>query len=162
MTGYDRSQFGSGWEDRLGCSVRDIILNRDLTDVAMGPDCKVESGRLIDPYSGDVIEFRRGSQSSADVQIDHVVALSDAWQKGAQEFSQARRVEFANDPQNLLAVSGPVNQQKSGSDAATWLPPQRSFRCQYVSRQIMVKSKYGLWVTRAEKQAMKRVLATCL
>jgi len=95
------------------------------------------------------------------VQIDHVVALSDAWQKGAQQISAEDREKFANDPLNLLAVDGPANAAKSDSDAATWLPPNKAFRCQYVARQIAVKRIYKLWVTEAEKDAMKRVLSTC-
>ena len=74
------------------------------------------------------------------MQIDHVVALSDAWQKGAQQLTEAQRLAFANDPLNLLAVDGPINQQKSDGDAATWLPPNKSFRCDYVARQISVKA----------------------
>jgi hypothetical protein len=95
------------------------------------------------------------------VQIDHVVALSDAWQKGAQAIEFSDRVVFANDPLNLLAVDGPANQKKGDSDAASWLPSNRQFRCQYVARQIAVKQKYSLWVTEAEKAAMKRVLNGC-
>ena len=95
------------------------------------------------------------------MQIDHVVALSDAWQKGAQQLTEAQRLSFANDPLNLLAVDGPANQQKSDGDAATWLPPNKSYRCDYVARQISVKSSYGLWVTRAEHDAMARVLGDC-
>lgn len=161
-TGYSRAQFGDGWDIKGACDVRNIILNRDLQDVIVDSDCKVLEGVLNDPYTGGLIQFRRGASTSDDVQIDHVVALSDAWQKGAQALSFDRRVEFANDPLNLLAVDGPANQQKSDSDAATWLPPNRAFRCQYVSRQIEVKAKYDLWVTRAEEQAMHRVLKECL
>lgn len=58
-------------------------------------------------------------------------------------------------------MDGPTNQQKSDGDAATWLPPNKSYRCDYVARQISVKSSYGLWVTRAEHDAMARVLADC-
>ena len=102
-----------------------------------------------------------GEDTSALVQIDHVVALSDAWQKGAAGWTAVKRIEFANDPRNLQAVSGAVNQQKSDGDAATWLPPNKSYRCTYVSRQIEVKKSYGLWVTPAERDAMSRVLASC-
>ena len=95
------------------------------------------------------------------MQIDHVVALGDAWQKGAQQWSPGKRLALANDPLNLLAVSGPVNQRKGDGDTATWLPPDTSYRCAYVARQVAVKVKYGLWVTSAESTAMSRVLATC-
>jgi hypothetical protein len=95
------------------------------------------------------------------VQIDHVVAVSDAWQKGAQALDVSTRAQFYNDPLNLLAVDGPSNQKKSDADAATWLPPNKSYRCRYVARQIAVKAKYSLWVTQAEHDAMKNVLSTC-
>lgn len=160
-TGYSREQFGDGWQDVFGCDTRNIILHRDLEKDVVNSDCKVLSGTLQDPYTGKIIYFARGADTSDDVQIDHVVALSDAWQKGAQTLSFERRVALANDPLELLAVDGPANQEKSDGDAATWLPPNKPFRCQYVTRQIAVKKKYGLWVTQAEKDAMKNVLASC-
>lgn len=160
-TGYTRTQFGDGWTRTSGCDTRNIILNRDLTNVAVGQDCKVQSGTLNDPYTGKTIAFKRGAGTSDDVQIDHVVALSDAWQKGAQALSPAEREALANDPLELLAVDGAANQAKSDGDAATWLPENKAFRCEYVSRQIAVKAKYRLWVTQAEYDAMKRVLQAC-
>lgn len=165
-TGYSRDQFGPAWSDvdHNGCDTRNDVLRRDLTSVALRPgtrDCVVLSGVLADPYTAVAIHFLRGNATSTAVQIDHVVALSDAWQKGAQQLSPARRLAFANDPLNLLAVDGPANQSKSDGDAATWLPPNKSYRCNYVARQISVKSSYGLWVTQAEHDAMARVLSNC-
>lgn len=165
-TGYSRSQFGPAWADvdHNGCDTRNDILNRDLTDVTRKPgthDCVVASGRLADPYTGRTIGFTRGEKTSSLVQIDHVVALSDAWQKGAQRLSEERREQLANDPYNLLAVDGNANMVKSDGDAATWLPDNKAFRCEYVARQIGVKTRYGLWVTRAEHDAMAGVLASC-
>ena len=90
-----------------------------------------------------------------------MVALSDAWQKGAQQLTEEQRRDFANDPLNLMAVAGWANQQKGDGDTATWLPPRREFRCSYVSRQVLVKERYGLWVTAAERDAMDRILASC-
>lgn len=95
------------------------------------------------------------------MQIDHIVALSDAWQKGAQQIDEQTRRNFANDPLNLQAVDGPTNGQKSDGDAATWLPPNKAYRCTYVTRQFEVKLKYGLWMTQAEKNAIARELASC-
>lgn len=92
----------------------------------------------------------------------HVVALSDAWQKGAQQLSAGDRITFANDPLNLLAVDGPANQAKGDGDAATWLPPSRSYWCPYTARQVEVKSKYHLWVTQAEHDKIKEILSDCL
>lgn len=160
-TDYTREQFGSGWKKIGGCDMREIILNRDLLDVIINDECQVISGTLNDPYTGKTIRFIRGSNTSGAVQIDHVVALSDAWQKGAQAFTLEKRIQLANDPLDLLAVDGVINQQKGDGDAATWLPPNKSFRCQYVSRQIAVKQKYGLWVTQAEYDAMSAILSKC-
>jgi hypothetical protein len=165
-TGYDRDNFGAGWVDvdRNGCDTRNDILARDLTGETFKPgtrNCVVLTGTLADPYSPRTINFQRGQGTSDDVQIDHVVALSDAWQKGAQRWDADRRTAFANDQLNLLAVDGPLNQQKGDGDAATWLPPNTSYRCAYVARQVAVKAGYGLWVTRAERNAAATVLAGC-
>ena len=160
-TNYSRDQFGDGWSSEGLCDMRNIILARDLASPTVDEQCKVQKGDLSDPYTGLIIAFQRGPETSAEVQIDHVVALSDAWQKGAQNISFDDRVRLANDPLNLLAVDGPANQQKSDGDAATWLPPNKAFRCQYVARQVAVKKKYHLWVTEAERQAISRVLGQC-
>jgi hypothetical protein len=160
-TGYSREQFGNGWATVAGCDMRDRILRRDLTrkSYELGDTCAIQSGRLNDPYTATAIRFVRGGASEVD--IDHVVALSDAWQKGAQQWTAARRREFANDPLNLLSVDAHVNRAKSDGDAATWLPPNKRFRCDYVARQVAVKRKYSAWVTQAERDAIARVLRTC-
>lgn len=170
-TGYSREQFGESWSDDVatqfghnGCDTRNDILNRDLTDKTFKKgthDCVVLTGVLNDPYTGAVIHFQRGQKTSAAVQIDHLVPLSDAWQKGAQAWDDTKRRNFANDPANLLAVDGPTNSAKSDSDAATWLPPDKSYRCTYAQKIISVKAAYGLWVTQAEHDALARQLATC-
>jgi hypothetical protein len=163
MTGYSRALFGPAWYDvdGNGCDTRNDVLTRDLVDRTYKNACQVATGVLHDPYTGATIRFRRGVATSSAVQIDHVVALGDAWQKGAQQWSLGKRLALANDPLNLLAVSGPVNQRKGDGDTATWLPPDKSYRCAYVARQVAVKVKYGLWATAAEKAAMIRVLSTC-
>lgn len=168
-TGYGRSKFGRAWNDDVpvagghnGCNTRDDILQRDLARITLQPGgCKVMSGTLHDPYTGTTISFVRGQRTSTMVQIDHVVALADAWQKGAQQWTPDKRLAFANDPRNLQAVDGSTNQRKGAGDAATWLPPNKSYRCTYVSRQIAVKATYALWVTKAEHDAMARVLDGC-
>jgi hypothetical protein len=165
-TGFDRDEFGPAWSDvdHNGCDTRNDILKRDLTDETFKSgthDCIVLTGVLADPFSGKTIKFERGQTTSSKVQIDHVIPLSDAWQKGAQQWTKTKRKEFANDPLNLLAVDGPLNGQKSDSDAATWLPPRKAYRCEYIARQIDVKAKYDLWVTSAEKEAMAGVLSSC-
>jgi Protein of unknown function (DUF1524) len=160
-TGYDREEFGGDWATVRGCDVRNRILARDLDQIVYdaGSACDVESGVLSDPYTATRIEFARGGASEVD--IDHVVALGDAWQKGAQQWSYATRVQFGNDPLNLLSADASANRQKGDSDAASWLPANKRFRCAYVARQIAVKRRYEAWVTRAEKDAMARVLGGC-
>jgi hypothetical protein len=169
-TGYDRELFGPAWSDDVtvadghnGCDTRNDILRRDLSDIAIEPGtngCVVVSGTLNDPYTGTAIAFERGRGTSRDVQIDHVVALSDAWQKGAQQWDEDTRRNFANDPANLQATDGPINEQKEDGDAATWLPPNKSYRWTYVARIVDVKAAYGLWVTQAEHDAIARILTT--
>ena len=165
-TGYTRAQFGPTWADvdRNGCDTRNDILKRDLTGEVFKEktrNCVVQSGTLVDPYSGEMINFTRGNTSSMEVQIDHVVALSNAWQTGAFKLTIKERTALANDPMNLLAVKGRLNSQKNDGDAATWLPPLKSYRCDYVARQIAVKIKYKLWFTAPEKEAMVRILKSC-
>jgi hypothetical protein len=158
-TGYSRSQFGAGWDSVSGCTTRERILTRDLTEIVRdSDDCKVLSGVLNDPYTATRIVFKRGSSL---IDIDHVVALGDAWQKGAQGISKTQRVALANDPLNLLAVQASANRSKGDSDAATWLPSNKAYRCNYVSRQVAVKAKYRLWVSSGEAAAIKKTLSNC-
>lgn len=162
-TGYTRAQF-THWSDldRNGCDARNDTLKRDLTEVIYKSgtrDCKVISGLLLDPFSGKVITF---TSTKSTIDIDHVVALSNAWQTGAAYFDKTKRQQIANDPLNLLAVDSTLNRQKGDGDAATWLPPLKSYRCDYVSRQVAVKVKYGLWVTQSEKDAIVKILEKCV
>ena len=162
-TGYARSQFPH-WSDpdRNGCDARNDTLKRDLTNITykVGTrECKVIAGQLLDPFSGKVITF---STTKVVIDIDHVVALSNAWQTGAAYFDKGKRSQIANDPLNLLAVDSKLNRQKGDGDAATWLPPSKAFRCEYVARQVAVKAKYGLWVTQPEKVAIDKILSTCV
>nr|WP_231121826.1 HNH endonuclease family protein [Motilibacter peucedani] len=163
---YRRDRFGDGWADldHDGCGTRQEVLRRDLRDVrfrAGTAGCTVESGVLDDPYSGEQIRFRYGPSTSDDVQIDHVVALADAWRTGASSWTDVEREQFANDPLELLAVDGPLNQAKSSKDAARWLPPEPAARCTYVARQVAVKRRYLLAVTARERVAMQHVLEGC-
>jgi Protein of unknown function (DUF1524)/Excalibur calcium-binding domain len=162
-TGYSRDAFGQAWFDtnRNGCDTRNDILRRDLVHKEMKNWCKVLAGtRNPDPYTGRKIRFVVGGASEID--IDHVVALSDAWQKGAATWPAGKRLAFANDPLALLAVDAGANRAKGDGDAATWLPPNKAYRCTYVARQVAVKLKYRVWVTSAERDAMVRVLSTCV
>jgi Protein of unknown function (DUF1524) len=162
-TGYARAQFGPAWADtdHDGCDQRNQVLGRDLTAVVKRGRCVVVAGLLHDPYTDAAVPFIRGALTSDDVQIDHVVALSNAWQTGAQSLDVHQRELIATDPLNLLAVNGPTNQSKGDGDAATWLPPAKGYRCAYVARQVAVKTRYKLWVTPAERAAIARVLTDC-
>ena len=158
--GYTRGAFYEEWPIVDGCSLRQRIIKREFGDSAVLNGCNVQAGEYDEPYTGEHRVFKTRAEVS-DIQIDHVVALSDAWQKGAQYMSVEKRYAMATDPLNLLAVDGEANKQKSDGDAATWLPKNKAFRCQYVARQVSVKYKYGLWVTKAEKEAIERVLTKC-
>ncbi|MDQ0147610.1 HNH endonuclease family protein [Pseudarthrobacter niigatensis] len=165
-TGYTRDEFGPAWADtdHNGCDTRNDILARDLTGETFKPgtnNCVVATGTLADKYTGATIKFVRGQDTSSDIQIDHIVPLSDAWQKGAQQLSAVQRKELANDPLNLTAADGPTNSAKGDKDAATWLPPNKAFRCEYVERQTVVKVKYSLWFTQAERDAIAGILKVC-
>lgn len=161
-TGYDGDLFK--WRsdaDHNGCDTRNDVLRRDLNDITLKAGtkgCVVIAGDLNDMYKGEAYAFDRDPNN---IDIDHIVARSNAWQTGAAKFDEDTLKEFGNDPLNLLAVDSSLNRQKGDGDAATWLPPAKSYRCEYVSRQIAIKHKYELWVVKAEKSAMKRVLSTC-
>jgi excalibur calcium-binding domain-containing protein/uncharacterized protein DUF1524 len=160
MTGYSREAFGPAWLDanRNGCDERNDILTRDLGD-RTEENCRVLTGTLTDPYTARGISYVYGDGSLID--IDHVVALGNAWVSGASRWPIRRRAALATDPLNLLAVDASANRQKGDGDAATWLPSNKAYRCSYVARQIAVKAKFGLSVTAAEDTAITRVLSTC-
>lgn len=160
-TGYARTEFYKTWPNVDGCSLRQVIIKREVGGSAKLDGCDVVAGTFVEPYTGNTFTAMQKSDFSTHIQIDHVVALSDAWQKGAQYKTAEERFALATDPLNLLAVDSSANQQKSDGDAATWLPPNKSFRCQYVARQVSVKYKYGLWVTQAEHDAISSILQNC-
>jgi hypothetical protein len=168
-TGYSRSQFGEEWTDantaslgNNGCDTRDDILHRDLARITTdSTTCTVVTGALMDPYTAATLALSPGSAGSDTIQVDHVVSLSDAWQTGAQQLTADQRTALANDPLSLLAVSGKQNTSKGDGDAATWLPPNKAYRCSYVARQVAIKARYGLWMTQAEHDAVARILAGC-
>lgn len=162
-SGYSRDQFYDTWPSENGCNLRQRILKRDFGETAVldTDNCTVISGKLYEPYNGEFKEYSDKTAISKGLQIDHIVALSDAWQKGAQYKTKEIRYAIATDPLNLVAADASANMQKSDGDAATWLPKNKSFRCQYIARQISVKYKYGLWVTDSEKDAMNRILSNC-
>lgn len=162
-TGYNRNKkFGNGWKDFDGdkCDERQDTLSRDMSRVKFKDrkKCTVASGTLNDKYTNKKINWK---VKSGSVDIDHVVALKNAWISGAQKLSQSQRQALANDPLNLIAADASANRQKGDKNSAEWLPKNKSFRCQYVATQISVKKKYALSVTKAEKNAMSKVLSGC-
>jgi hypothetical protein len=162
MTGYVRDRFGPAWldADRNGCDTRNDILGEHLDALTLESNgCVVVAGSYEDPYTGFRIDYWQGHGDLVD--IDHMVSLGNAWATGAFGWQIKKRAAFANDPLNLLPADASANRQKGDGDAATWLPANNAFRCEYVSHQVAVKDKYDLWVTRPEKAAILRVLASC-
>jgi hypothetical protein len=169
---YRRAAFGDAWTDDTdapgghnGCDTRDDILNRDLVDKTFVwtnhcPDA-VETGTLHDPYTSATINFHRGAKVGEAVQIDHIVPLALAWDMGAYDWPIALRVRFANDPANLLAVSGKANEDKSDSQPALWMPPNTAFECQYAMQYIAVSRGYGLPVDVVSSNILRQAAATC-
>lgn len=168
---YDRDLFGPRWSDdvqveggRNGCDTRNDVLRRDLEALTVEPGtqgCVALSGTLTDPYTGAQLPFERGEDTGSQIHIDHLVALSNAWQTGAQDLDEQTRTDLANDPLNLWAVDGAQNMAKSDDDAAEWLPTEVSAQCDLVAAQIAVKTAYDLWVTQPEAEAMRDVLDRC-
>ncbi|MGY4963667.1 HNH endonuclease family protein [Streptomyces sp. 900105245] len=169
LTGYSRDAFGPAWSDagtvemsRNSCPTRQDVLARDLEDVVRAEDgCTVLSGVLHDRYTGRTIDFKRGPRTSTAVQIDHIVPLALGWQSGARELSAEQRLNYANDPENLIATDGPTNAGKGAKDAAAWMPPRVEAHCWYATAQVRVKTKYRLSVTPAEKSALRTALESC-
>ncbi|HCA87444.1 MAG TPA: HNH endonuclease [Streptomyces sp.] len=161
-TGYDRDEFGYAWMDtadgvplaRNGCDTRNDLLKLHGRNVEFraGSDCVVVSMDLYDPYTGKDIAWKKAK--ATEVQIDHVVPLSYAWQMGAARWGKEKRQRLANDVLNLLPVSGSTNSAKRDSGPASWLPPNKAVRCSYAVRFAQVAAKYELPVTSADKTMM--------
>lgn len=163
---YDRDLFGQRWADvdRNGCDTRNDVLARDLIDVtfkAKTNNCKVRSGTLTDPYDGSIVHFVSGQNTSVLVQIDHVVPLAWAWHHGAYAWTDAERLEFANDPTNLRATSEAMNQSKKASGPGSWLPPDKTLQCRYAIEWVTVLSEYDLSINTSDRDATRRVLNSC-
>lgn len=174
MTGYDRDEFGSEWDDsvgtfsysRNGCDTRNDLLKRDLVNVKFdsGSDCDVVSGTLpYEPYTGAKNYYfdSEDDEYATDLDAEHIVALGNVWVTGGFQWTEAKRALIANDPINLMMADPSSNRQKGDADFATWLPSNKSYRCTYAVQQVKVKSKYDLWVTTAEKSALTGVLSGC-
>ncbi|MFI1916910.1 HNH endonuclease family protein [Nocardia sp. NPDC020380] len=164
---YERNAFGPGWSGRGGepklsdgCTAREDVMKRDLTDVRLGESnsCLALSGTLHDPYTGAQLPYNRFKAS--DIEIDHVVALGDAWRSGASEWNADQRQKFANDVGNLLAVQKQANQDKGSKTPDQWKPRQE-YWCDYARRWIGVKTRWSLTVQPTEKAALSDMLAAC-
>jgi hypothetical protein len=166
--GYARSQFpdnepsdvSSGHSlDGKSLSLRYYVIELDSSGahIPAGRSESYMTGTLHNEYTGKNITLMHGPDTTA-IQVDHVVALGDAWKTGACHWSSSTRKAFAIDVAEMRAVDTHDNEVKSDKDAAQWLPPAND--TWYVETQINVKAKYGLGVTAAERTAMIRVLKT--
>lgn len=168
MAGYSRDKFAHwsdareyGWTlpagtpDPESCDARDAALIRDGRDEVVRSGCYVERGRWFDPYTG------RTYYMPSDIDIDHVVALGNAWRSGASSWTAARRERFANVPMDLLSVEDNANQSKSDSGPEAWKPPRGAYHCTYARKWIGIKHNWTLSVTSAERSALSGMLSTC-
>ncbi|MFI6204863.1 HNH endonuclease family protein [Streptomyces sp. NPDC051041] len=156
-TGYDRDLFPHWITQSGACNTREVVLERDGTNVVQDSACAAVSGSWYSPYDGATWT------AASDLDIDHLVPLAEAWDSGADGWTTSRRQAFANDltrPQ-LIAVTDNVNQAKGDQDPATWMPSRTAYRCTYVRAWVQVKYYYGLSVDSAEKSALQNHLASC-
>ena len=169
---YDRDLFGAAWADvdSNGCDTRNDILTRDIVNAAINPDCKVQSGSAVDPYTGLTLDFVRGQGTSNLVPIDHIVALGDAWYAGASNWTPEQRASFANDPQNLTATTQVFNSWKSDKTPSEMLDNEQQLdkhdvdftgKCFYATEYTAVVAKYELPVRQIDADALSVMLATC-
>jgi hypothetical protein len=156
-TGYSRDLFPH-WHTVSGtCDTRDEVLKRDGTGVSVDSDCEPTGGRWYSVYDAVYVN------DDSDVDIDHIVALAEAWRSGANTWTTARREQFANDLTiaQLIAVSASSNRSKGDKDPASWKPPNTSVHCIYAREWIWVKYTYGLSLQSAEKTALQSMLNAC-
>ena len=162
QVGYDRALF-EHWRDidGDGCDSRDQVLKRDSISLPqVDPvNCNVIAGDWVSPYDG------AKWTNPSDIDIDHVIALKEAWDSGAWAWSAAQRKAFANDTSDsrtLLAVTDSVNQSKSDKDPSNWLPPLQSYTCTYLGNWIAVKVRWSLSMDSSEFGRIKNLLqSTC-
>jgi hypothetical protein len=154
---YNRDLFPHWITITGSCNTREQVLKRDGSNVAVNSSCAPTSGSWRSPFDGATWT------NPADVDIDHMVPLAEAWSSGAWAWSTSRRQAYANDlgGPELWAVTDNVNQAKSDQDPAQWQPPLSSFRCTYARAWVQVKWFYGLTVDGAEKSALTGMLGTC-
>lgn len=158
-SGYDRSLFPHWVVIKDGCDTREVVLIRQAkSGPTVGAGCRVGTGRWFSPFDGVTVR----NPSSLD--IDHLVALSEAWASGARTWSTDRRRAFANDVsyrRSLIAVTASSNRSKGDQDPAEWLPPRTSYRCKYVSDWIAVKYRWRLSIDVNERSALTVLVQGC-
>ncbi|KAF2743874.1 secreted protein-like protein [Sporormia fimetaria CBS 119925] len=158
QTGYSRDLFPH-WITPSGtsCNTRETVLKRDGTNVVTDAACASTSGSWYSPFDGATWS------AASDVDIDHMVPLSNAWKSGAANWSASKRQQFANDLTNpqLIAVTDDVNQAKGDKGPEAWKPPRTAYYCTYAKMWVKVKSVYGLTITSSEKSALTSMLNTC-
>ncbi|MFF1259005.1 HNH endonuclease family protein [Streptomyces sp. NPDC058321] len=155
--GYSRDLFPHWITQSGACNTREVVLKRDGTNVSQDSSCAATSGSWYSEYDGATWS------AAADVDIDHIVPLSEAWKSGASAWTTAQRQGFANDltrPQ-LIAVTDNVNQSKGDQDPAKWMPSRAAYKCTYVRMWVQVKHYYNLTVDSAEKSALTSYLSGC-
>jgi hypothetical protein len=157
MTGYSRARFPH-WTEHDGCTTRELVLERDGEEVTGGPGCGPTGGRWRSAYDGAVLT------DPADVDVDHVVPLANAWRSGADRWTDLERGAFANDLDHpeLLAVSRATNRAKGDQAPDQWRPPNRGFWCAYARAWVAVKAAWELAVTAAERRTLHRMLDRCV
>lgn len=158
--GYKRSLFVH-WtdDDGNGCSAReDVLIAESLTPAQVDAfGCKVVAGDWYSPYDG------RMHTDPANLDIDHVVALKEAWDSGAHSWTSARRRAFANDlsdARSLIAVTSSVNRSKGDKDPSNWMPPNRKDWCRYLADWVAVKSRWGLTMDQSEHARISKIART--
>jgi hypothetical protein len=151
-----------GWADidGDGCNTRaEVLLEEATGPVARTGRCTITAGEWEDRYTG------RRVTVPAELQIDHLVALSDAHASGGWAWSPEQKVSFTNDmsdPDELNAVWGPENQRKADEGPDGWLPPEASFRCAYVAAYMRIKARWDLTVTPSQSAAATDVWSACM
>ncbi len=160
VDGYDRDLFPHWIDaDGDGCNTRaEVLIAEAVVAPSISGTCDLTGGSWLSPYDGLRIDGAGG------VQIDHVVALAEAWYSGAVSWTTERRQRFANDlevPWTLNAVSPESNEAKGSSDPAEWLPPLSSDLCPYIEAWIGTKIRWGLAIDAAEKHALDQAVAAC-